>query len=266
MTDRPSPLTDPALDADGVRHGFFTREGGVSDGIYAGLNTGFGSADDQANVARNRERAAAAFDLPADALSSLYQIHSADVAVIDRPLSWEQQPKADGAATNRPGVLLGIATADCAPILFTDAQAGVVGACHAGWKGALTGVIEATVDTMVGLGADRDRIAGVLGPCIHQASYEVGPEYRDRFVAAEASADRFFAPSKTPGHFQFDLPGYVLDRMTRAGIGDVGHVAEDTYADPNRFFSYRRATHREERNADGNIDYGRLLSAIALTP
>lgn len=266
MTNRPIPLTDSSLDFEGIRHGFFTRVGGVSDGIYAGLNTGLGSSDDRAKVTRNRERAADTFGLPGDALTSLYQIHSAEVAVIDRPLSWKEQPKADGVATNRPGVMLGIATADCAPILFADAEAGVVGACHAGWKGALTGVIEATVDAMEDLGADRDRIAGVLGPCIHQASYEVGPEYRERFIAAEAAAERFFAPSKTPGHHLFDLPGYVRDRMARSGIAQVGHVAEDTYADPDRFFSYRRATHRDERNADGNIDYGRLLSAIALTP
>ena len=267
MTDAPQPLHDDALSQiDGVRHGFFTRQGGVSDGIFAGLNIGLGSADDQAVVAENRARAMAALDLPATALNTLYQIHSPDVVVVDKAFDPDALPKADGMVTDRPGLALGIATADCAPVLFADDRAGVIGACHSGWKGAIGGVVAATVAAMEGLGADRSRIIAVLGPCIHQVSYEVGPEFYAQFVAQDAAMDRFFGTSSQAGYFQFDLPGFVLDRMRASGIGQIGHIAEDTYADPNRFYSFRRATHRKERNADGSIDYGRLLSAIALMP
>lgn len=255
-------LTDPALSIDGIAHGFFTRAGGVSSGIYEGLNIGIGSSDSRENVAENRSRAMTAMGLPADALNTLYQVHSAEAVTV--PFGTHEPPDADGMATDRPGLALGIATADCAPVLFADAKAGVIGACHAGWKGAFTGVIESTVARMETLGADRDQIVGVLGPCIHQPSYEVGPEFRARFVAEEADLDRFFAPSDRPDHFRFDLPGFVLMRLSESGIGHIGHVAEDTYPDPSRFYSYRRATHRDERNEDGKIDYGRLLSAIAL--
>jgi YfiH family protein len=266
VTDAPTALTDPVLGAEGIAHGFFTRAGGVSDGIHAGLNIGVGSCDDQAKVRENRARAARALGLDGDALVTLYQIHGTDVVHATAPFG-EERPKGDGLVTDRPGIALGIATADCAPVLFADAGAGVIGACHAGWKGAMSGIVEATVEAMVGLGAERDRIAAVLGPCIHQVSYEVGPEFRDRLIAAEGpDADGYFAPSpERAGHFMFDLPAYVLARIARSGAGTIGHVAEDTYADPRRFFSYRRATHREERGPDGTIDYGRLLSAIALT-
>lgn len=258
-------LTDPALDLTGVRHGFFTRLGGVSDGIYQGLNIGLGSADDQALVQQNRALAMAALGQAAGALNTLYQVHSADVVEVARPLDIDALPKADGMVTRIPGLALGIATADCAPVLFADADAGVIGACHAGWKGALGGVVETTVLAMEKLGAARDRITAVLGPCIHQESYEVGAEFQARFASDAPGSEQFFEPSENPGHFQFDLPGFVLSRMAAAEVGSIGHVDQDTYANPAQFYSYRRATHRGERNARGDIDYGRLLSAIVLT-
>ena len=265
MTDAPIPLQDDALSGlSGIVHGFFTRKGGVSQGIFAGLNIGLGSADDQAVVADNRARAMAALDLPAHALNTLYQIHSPDVVVVDRAFDPDALPKADGMVTDRPGLALGIATADCAPVLFADGRAGVIGACHSGWKGAIGGVVQATVAAMEGLGANRSNITAVLGPCIHQPSYEVGPEFQAQFVAQDPALDRFFVPSAQAGHYQFDLPGFVLDQMRASGVGRRAHIAEDTYADPDRFYSFRRATHRKERNADGSIDYGRLLSTIAL--
>ena len=258
-------LTDPTLAAEtSVRHGYFTRVGGVSDGMFAGLNIGIGSADEKHRVQENRAKAMAWLGQPSTALTTLYQVHSADVVTVDAPLTDDSRPDADGAVTNRPGIALGIATADCAPILFADGKSGVIGACHAGWQGAVGGVIGNTVDAMERLGADRDAITAVLGPCIHQVSYEVGPEFRERFVAQGSANDRFFVASDRDGHFRFDLPAYVLARIADTGVARIGHVAEDTYADPARFYSYRRATHRDERNAAGKIDYGRLLSAIVL--
>jgi YfiH family protein len=266
MTEtKPHVLTAPALDLPGIRHGFFSRTGGVSGGIYDSLNIGLGSGDARDAVAENRARAMAALGLPGDALSTLYQIHSAEAVTLSAPLGLSNLPKADGMACAVPGPVLGIATADCAPILFADADARIVGACHAGWKGALGGVIEATLRQMEALGAARPRIAAVLGPCIHQPSYEVGPEFEARFTAADPAYAAYFVASEKDGHRRFDLPGFVLDRLRAASVGTVGHVAADTYADPDRFFSYRRATHRGERGADGSIDYGRLLSAIALS-
>ncbi len=264
MPDQPLYLTHPALVSDRVAHGFFTRSGGVSTGIFEGLNIGIGSADDPEAVRRNRAAAMVALGLTPDALNTLYQVHSADVVEVARPLDPDALPKADGMVTSVPGLALGIATADCAPVLFADPGAGIVGACHAGWKGALGGVVETTVLAMEKLGADRARIAAVLGPCIHQQSYEVGPEFRVAFLDLSSDFERFFVPSSRDGHFQFDLPGFVLGRMEASEIAAIGHVSEDTYADPARFYSYRRATHLEERNAAGKIDYGRLLSTIAL--
>lgn len=264
MSDTPELLCDDALDLDGVAHGFFTRLGGVSTGIYAGLNIGIGSSDDQTLVRENRARAMTALGLPAAALNTLYQVHSADVVRVTSPLGTEGLPQADAMVTDLPNLALGIATADCAPVLFADPQAQVIGGCHSGWGGAFKGVVEATVAAMEELGADRSRIAGVLGPCIHQVSYEVGPEFKDRFLAQDPDTDQFFIPSDKEGFFRFDLPGFVLSRMKAAGIGRIGHVAEDTYADPDRFYSYRRATHKQETDASGKVDYGRLLSAIAL--
>jgi len=264
MTDQPVTMTSKSLDLDGVAHGFFTRLGGVSEGIYAGLNIGIGSADDPEAVQQNRARAADTLGVPADGLLSLYQVHGDVVETADGAFAPGNRPKADGMVSATPGLALGIATADCAPVLFADAKAGVVGACHAGWKGAFIGIVEATVAAMERAGARRGDIRGVLGPCIHQASYEVGSEFRDRFIEESGDLGRFFVPSDRDGHYQFDLPGFVLFRLEQAAIGAVDHVSADTYADPARFYSYRRATHRDERNAAGNIDYGRLLSAIAL--
>lgn len=265
MSDTPVALTDAALDLQGIAHGFFTRLGGVSEGIYHGLNIGVGSADDPARVRENRGRAMAALGLPAEALSTLYQIHSADVVHLTEPLGLEGLPKGDALVTDRPGLALGIATADCAPVLFADPTAQVIGACHSGWGGAFKGVVETTVEAMAALGADRDRIIAVLGPCIHQTSYEVGPEFKERFLERDPQTEQFFTPSDKDGHFRFDLPGFVLDRMKAAGVGRVGHVAEDTYSNPDRFYSYRRATHNQETDETGKVDYGRLLSTIALT-
>jgi YfiH family protein len=252
-------LTHAAIDAlPGLRHGFFTREGGVSEGLYASLNCGFGSGDRPEHVAENRARALAAGDMPAESLVTAYQVHSPDVAVVAAPWRREEAPKVDGMVTDRPGVTLGILTADCAPVLFADAEARVIGAAHAGWRGAVTGVLEATVTAMEGLGARRARIAAVLGPCIAQDSYEVGPEFPAPFLAQSPDNAAFFAPSARAGHHMFDLPGYVMRRLGALGLAQAGRIANDTCAEADRFFSYRRATLR------GETDYGRGLSAICL--
>lgn len=243
-----------------IRHAFFTREGGASEGLYASLNGGLGSGDDRARVLTNRARMAERVGVAPDALLSVHQIHSPDVVVVEEPWAQDARPKADAMATDRPGVALAILTADCGPVLFADGDAGVIGAAHAGWRGALGGVVEATVAAMERLGARRERIAAVLGPTISQPAYEVGAELRDAVVAEDADAARFFAPGAREGKFQFDLPGYIGARLARAGIGAAHDLARCTYAEEGRFYSYRRATHR------GEPDYGRLVSAIALTP
>lgn len=243
-----------------IRHAFFTRLGGASDGIFASLNGGLGSQDDPERVAENRGRMCAQLGVPPDRLVSLYQVHSADVVTVEAPFAAAARPKADAMVTRVPGLALGIATADCGPILFSDAEGGVVGAAHAGWKGALTGVIDATVAAMEALGARRDRIVAVLGPTISQASYEVGPDFVARFRTEAPGMDRFLGAGTRPDHAQFDLPGFILARLAGAGIGDATALNLCTYADPERFYSYRRTTHR------GEGDYGRLISAIALTP
>lgn len=248
---------------EGVRHAFFTRAGGTSEGIYASNNCGFGSADDPARVAENRRRCAAQLDLPFEGLLTVYQVHGRDVVVVDKAWAHGQAPKADAMVTNRPGVALGILAADCAPVLFADAEARVIGACHAGWRGAFAGVAEATVEAMCRLGAARERIAAAIGPCIAQRSYEVGPEFPRPFLEQdEANADLFAPPGHSagarPGHLLFDLAGYVARRLARVGIDAVGAVPCDTCREEERFFSYRRATLR------GETDYGRNLSAIAL--
>jgi YfiH family protein len=248
----------PLLDRlDGIAHGFFTREGGVSGGIYASLNCGFGSRDRTEHVAENRARVAAALDLPAEALLTVYQVHSPDVVTVTRTWRPDGAPRADAMVTREPGVALSVLAADCAPVLFADSAARIVGAAHAGWKGALGGVVEATIARMVELGATRAAIVASVGPCIAQASYEVGDEFRDRFVVADPAHARFFADGTRPGHCQFDLPGFVRSRLEAAGIGGVETLDRDTYADEG-LFSYRRATHRSEG------DYGRNLSAIAI--
>ena len=242
----------------GIRHAFFSREGGVSDGIYASLNGGTGSNDAPAKIAENRARMAAQLGVEADRLLTAYQIHSPDVVVVEKPWTSETRPRVDALVTKTPLIAIGISTADCGPLLFADAQAGVIGAAHAGWRGALTGVIEATIGAMEKLGADRNRIAAALGPTISQPNYEVGPEFVARFTAADADNARFFAVSPTSGHALFDLPGYITARIERAGIVEFENLALCTYAEPERFFSFRRTTHRNEP------DYGRHINAIAI--
>lgn len=251
-------LTDDILsDVKSVRHGFFTREGGVSEGIYASLNCGFGSADATENVATNRARAMAALGVEPDALANVYQVHGTAVAVVDGPLS-ETRPKADALVTRTPGIALGILTADCAPVLLADAHAGVVGAAHAGWKGALSGVVEATMAAMKELGAQTQRTIAAVGPCIAQASYQVGPEFPRPFLDDDPDNARFFAADDAPGRFRFDLEGYVVARLAALGLAAVGAARTDTCPEDAPFFSYRRSCHA------GETDYGRCLSAIAL--
>jgi len=254
-------ITAPALaDLPGVRHGWSTRAGGVSEGIYGSLNTGLGSADDRARVLENRGRIAEALGVARGAMVTCHQVHSPDVVVATAPWGPEENPKADALVTDRPGLAIAVSSADCGPVLFADAEARVVGAAHSGWKGAFVGVLEATVDAMERLGAARGRIRAVLGPTISAAAYEVGPEFVDRFAAAGEDVARWFRPSDRDGHAMFDLPAYIVFRLTRAGVGDVGDLGICTYADEARFFSYRRTTHR------GEPDYGRHLAGIVLEP
>lgn len=241
-----------------LRHGFFTREGGVSEGIYGSLNCGFGSDDAPDRVATNRDRAMARLDAGGGTLCTAYQCHSTQCVTVTKPWSHGDSPKADAMVTDRPGLALGILTADCAPVLFADAEAGVVGAAHAGWKGALGGVLDVTLAAMTALGAEPARTVAALGPCIGPASYEVGPEFRDAFMAADAANDDFFKPSLRHGHHMFDLPGYVTRRLGGLGLAAVTALAHDTCAEADRFFSYRRGC------LDGERRYGRLLSAILL--
>lgn len=251
-------LTSPALQSGNLVHGFFTREGGVSKGLYAGLNCGPGSGDDPAHVAENRRRAAHALlgrDLP---LCTLYQVHGPVVATVTDPWANDARPEADALVTDRPGIVLGILTADCGPVLFADPDAGVVGAAHAGWKGAFHGVLEATVTAMEALGARRGRISAALGPTIAGPSYEVDAAFRERFIVADPAHERFFQPSERPGHAMFDLPRFIEARLQALDLGRVAVLGHDTYASPDRFFSYRRATHQGEK------DYGRQISLIAL--
>lgn len=244
-------------DAKGVAHAFCGRKGGVSSGLFLSLNCGPGSGDDPVLVAENRKRAVKT--VYAQDLNTLYQIHSAEAVIVTAPWTRETAPKADGMATNVKGLALGILTADCAPVLFADPGAGVIGAAHAGWKGAFGGVIEATVEKMVALGAHPENIIAVVGPAISQENYEVGPEFFDRFVAADANDAEFFDPAPKAAHWHFDLTGYVLKRIANAGITQDDDLADCTYAKESEFFSFRRATHR------GETDYGRNLSLIALT-
>lgn len=244
-------------DLNGIRHGFFTRRGGASSGIYAGLNCGPGSSDQQQAVTMNRRRVAEAMGVTPENLLSLHQIHSAEV-VIAGPEGWNERPKADAAVTTTPGVALGILTADCAPVLFADADAGVIGAAHAGWRGAFDGVLEATVDAMEALGARRDEISAVVGPTISQRNYEVGQDFLERFMDEDPDHGRFFTHGTREGKYRFDLPSFVLWRLRGAGVGSATWIRACTYAEPDRFFSFRRTTHL------GEPDYGRLISAITL--
>lgn len=249
----------PALArATAVRHGFFTREGGVSEGLYASLNCGPGSGDDPDRVDRNRARAMAMLGLDGAPLCTAYQVHGAEALVVDEPWPRDRRPKVDAMVTKVPGLVIGVLTADCVPLLLADPEARVVGAAHAGWRGALAGVIEATVEAMVGLGARRERIAAAVGPALGQPSYEVGPEFPGPFLAADGANNRFFSAAAGDGRFLFDIAGYVVERLRAAGLKDLEHLARDTLSEDALFFSYRRSRLR------GEDDYGRALSAIAL--
>ncbi|MBW8753751.1 MAG: peptidoglycan editing factor PgeF [Sphingomonadales bacterium] len=242
---------------DGIPHGFLGREGGVSAGILAGLNVGLGSGDDRAAIIENRARAVDAV-LPGAALVTVHQVHSAEAVIATEPFADDARPHVDAIVTDRPGLLLGILTADCVPVLLADPAAGVVGAAHAGWKGALHGVTDAIIARMEQLGARRDRIVAATGPCIARASYEVDDAFARRFEEADPENERFFLVAGKPGHQQFDIEAYVAARLAAAGVARVETLGLDTYANEARFFSFRRATHR------GEPDYGREISLIGL--
>ena len=246
------------LKLDGIRHGFFTRQGGVSGGIYTSLNIGLGSDDERSSVLENRDRVAGQLGIGADRLVSPYQIHSADVITVSAPFAQDADRKADALVTATPGLAIGIATADCGPLLFADTKAGVIGAAHSGWKGAVTGILQNTVAAMEALGATRTNITAVLGPTISQGAYEVGPEFKERFLQEHPDNTRYFKPSERAEHFMFDLPAFITDKLQALGLGAIADLALCTYADEDRFFSYRRTTHRKEP------DYGRQISAITL--
>ena len=251
------PITHPLLEQAGVRHGFFTRRGGVSTGLYEGLNTGVGSEDDPAAVAENRRRVAEWMGGPPDDLAACYQVHSAIAHVADA--GWRgHRPEGDASVTAAPGVICAVLTADCAPVLLADPEARVVGSAHAGWKGALSGIVEAAVRAMQSLGADPARMVAVVGPTIAQASYEVDTAFEDRFLAEAPGSQRFFIPGAAPDKRMFDLPGFVLSRLEEAGVRQAAWTGHDTRADETRFYSNRRAFLR------GDPDFGRLMSAISL--
>jgi YfiH family protein len=250
-------ITAPELDRSGrLRHGFFSRRGGVSEGPFASLNCGPGSGDHAGLVGENRARAMAALGLDRAALVTAHQVHSPAVAVIESPA--DDPGRVDGMVTTTPGLALGILTADCAPVLFADAGAGVIGAAHAGWRGVLAGVLEAVLAAMTAAGAAAADITAVIGPCIHQESYEVDGQFRDRFLAADPAFEAFFGPGGRGGHYRFDLPGLAAARLAAAGVGAVSILDNDTLADRERFFSYRRGS------LEGLSQYGRGLSAISL--
>ncbi|HVX91881.1 MAG TPA: peptidoglycan editing factor PgeF [Xanthobacteraceae bacterium] len=253
-------LTSAALSAlSRIRHAFFTREGGVSDGVYASLNGGVGSDDSPHRVAENRARMAAALGVDAGRFITAYQIHSPNVVVATRPWTGEARPRADAIVTREVGLAIGVTTADCGPVLFADAQARVIGAAHAGWRGALAGVVEATLAAMEDIGAKRGRIVAAIGPMIRQPNYEVGPDLIATFRGADDDNARFFTPAAREGHALFDLAGYVAMRLARAGVAQIEDLGRCTYAEPGLFFSFRRMTHRREP------DYGRHVNAIVLS-
>jgi hypothetical protein len=252
-------VTAEILALSGVRHAFFTRAGGVSDGPYASLNGGTSSHDRAGNVSENRARMAAALGVEPGRLLTAHQLHSPHVVTAEAPWTAEERPRADGVVTRMRALAIGVTTADCGPILLADPHARVIGAAHAGWRGALAGVIEATVDAMERLGAERGQIRAAIGPMIRQSNYEVGPDLIERFGAEDRASNRFFAPASRDGHALLDLGGYIAARLARAGVVQIEDLGLCTYADPARFFSYRRTTHRAE------ADYGRHVNAIALT-
>ncbi|MGH6671692.1 MAG: peptidoglycan editing factor PgeF [Xanthobacteraceae bacterium] len=243
----------------GIRHAFFTREGGISSGCYASLNGGVGSADDKAHVGENRARMAAALAVEPDRFLTAYQIHSPHVVIAETPWTAEARPRADGIVTRMPALAIGVSTADCGPVLFAEPQARIVGVAHAGWRGALAGIVEATIAAMERLGAVRERIIAALGPMIRQPNYEVGADLIGRFAAEDPESTTFFAPAPRAGHALFDLSGYVTARLRRTGIRHIEDIGLCTYGDPSLFYSYRRSTHCAEH------DYGRHINAIVLT-
>lgn len=245
-------------DVPGLRHGFFTREGGHSSGLYASLNCGFGSGDDKETVQRNREAVASRLQVGADCLLTVYQSHSPDVLVVEEPWDSRSAPKADAMVTAAPGIAIGVLTADCTPVMFADREGRAIGVAHAGWKGALAGVIEATVGTLARFGVTPQDLNAAIGPTISQPNYEVGPEFFDLFIADDPETARYFTASERPGHHQFDLPGLIRSRLEPLGLRAVEDLGLCTYEDEGRFFSYRRATHRGERV------YGRQISAVVL--
>ncbi len=252
-------IESPLLSSfSGLRHGFGTREGGVSRGIYTSLNCGVGSKDDRDLVGENRTRFAARLGSESSALVTPYQTHSAEVAIVEEPWTRENTPKADAVVTARPGLAIGISTADCVPVLFADPEAKITGAAHAGWRGALSGVLEATIDKMVNMGATRSRIAAAIGPAISQQAYEVGEEFEANFLEVTDANARFFVRKSEDSQPYFDLTGYVEVRLQEAGTGAVENLRLCTYGDDGRFFSYRRSCHRDEP------DYGRQISAILI--
>ncbi|MBW7948000.1 MAG: peptidoglycan editing factor PgeF [Pseudorhodoplanes sp.] len=254
-------LQAPSLSArSGLRHAFFTRAGGVSQDIYATLNGGVGSRDDPDRVSENRARMARMLEVEPANFVTAYQVHSAVAVVAEAPWDAQARPKADAIVTRVPGLAIGVTTADCGPVLLADETARVIGAAHAGWRGALSGVLESTIEAMLSLGADRARIVAALGPMIRQPNYEVGGDLIDTFAAAERDSAAFFKPGARPGHSLFDLPGFIAMRLRRAGIGQIEDLGHCTYADAERFYSYRRSQHRAEP------DYGRHVNAIVLAP
>ena len=251
-------ITLAEIDCGGVHHAFFTRRGGVSEGHFASLNCGFGSGDRAEHVARNRAIVIERLGLEDERLVTCYQVHGAEAVVVERPWRPAEAPRADGLVTRVPGLALGILAADCAPVLFADPVAGIVGAAHAGWRGARAGIVEATIAKMTALGAERSRVRAAIGPCIGRQSYEVGPEFVDAFLAEDARNRSFFASARRPGHAMFDLEGYVAKRLAKSGIAAVGRAGRNTVEEEGSFFSCRRASLR------GEPFYGRGLSVIAL--
>jgi len=252
-------ITSDILALTGVSHAFFTRAGGVSGGLYGSLNGGIGSQDAAENVAENRARMAAALEVEPHRFLTAYQVHSPNVVVVETPWALDARPKADAMVTRMRALAIGITTADCGPVLFAEPQSGVIGAAHAGWRGALAGVLEATVDAMTRLGARRHLIRAAIGPMIRQPNYEVGPDLIARFAAEDQASQRFFVAAPRHGHALFDLAGYIGARLGRSGVDRVEDLGLCTYADPERFFSYRRSTHL------GEPDYGRHVNAIMLS-
>lgn len=251
-----NPIKAASLNLDGINHAFFTRDGGKSKGIYSGLNVGLGSNDDKETVGQNRAIAAGYFNVPATHLTTPYQIHSPNVIVATKPFS-NDKPKADAIVTAIPKLMIGILTADCGPVLFADHKSSIVGAAHAGWKGATSGILENTIDAMENLGANKKDIIAVLGPTISQPNYEVGPEFIENLVSLEKRNTAYLINSTKADHFMFDLPSYIVDRLTAAGV-KASWTGQCTYAQEEKLFSYRRTTHRNE------ADYGRQLSAIQI--